>query len=140
MSFYIHDPQMDTFVCELIDRFAKDGRSNLHNNIALTWIVYKDLNPAPFSGIGTGFSEHRLMYPASVIKLFYGCAIETWLHKDLLFESKELKRAMDEMICKDYKRYQMGANGIKFVEKNYSWKKSKEIMLNSYNKILNDEI
>jgi len=52
----------------------------------------------------------------------------------------QIVRAMDEMVCRKDKRDLMGANGIKFVEKNYSWEKSKEIMLNSYNKILNDEI
>tara|TARA_A100000164_G_scaffold130682_1_gene115802 strand:- start:717 stop:1802 length:1086 start_codon:yes stop_codon:yes gene_type:complete len=52
----------------------------------------------------------------------------------------QIVRAMDEMVCRKDKRDLMGANGIKFVEKNYSWEKSKEIMLDSYKKILNDEI
>ena len=52
----------------------------------------------------------------------------------------QIVRAMDEMVNHKDKRDLMGANGIKFVEKNYSWEKSKEIMLNSYKKILNDEI
>ena len=47
---------------------------------------------------------------------------------------------MNEMIMRKDKREIMGENGMKFVEKNYSWEKSKEIMLNSYNKIINNEI
>ncbi len=98
MSFYIHDSEMETFICKLIDRFAEEGRPSLHNNISLTWIVYKGQIPKDASGIGVGFSGDKLIYPASVVKLFYGCAIETWLNKDLLVETKELRRAMYEMI------------------------------------------
>ena len=47
---------------------------------------------------------------------------------------------MDQMLRLKDKRNFMGENGKKFVEKNYSWEKCKEIMLNSYNKILNNEI
>ena len=57
-----------------------------------------------------------------------------------LKNENQIVRAMDEMVCRKDIRDLMGANGIKFVETNYSWEKSKEIMLNSYDKILNDEI
>ncbi len=98
MSFYIHNPEMKAFVCKLIERFAQESRPDLHQNIALTWIIYKDKNPDPSSGIGAGWLEDKLIYPASIVKLFYACAIEIWLQKDLLIESKELRRAMFEMI------------------------------------------
>ncbi len=98
MSFYIHDPEMEYFLCKLIDRFATESRPELHENISLTWILYNDHKPKPFSGIGTGWLEDKLIYPASVVKLFYACALETWLQKDLLVESKEIRRAMFEMI------------------------------------------
>tara|TARA_B000000477_G_scaffold120199_1_gene121397 strand:- start:926 stop:2011 length:1086 start_codon:yes stop_codon:yes gene_type:complete len=52
----------------------------------------------------------------------------------------QIVTAMNEMIMRKDKREIMGENGMKFVEKNYSWEKSKEIMLNSYNKIINNEI
>lgn len=48
--------------------------------------------------------------------------------------------AMSELVLQKDKRDLMGAQGKKFVEKNYSWEKSKKIMLNSYEKIFNDEI
>ena len=98
MSFYIHDSEMETFLCKLIEKFAKEGRPSLHNNVALTWIVYQGNNPKSSSGIGVGFSADKLIYPASIVKLFYGCAIETWISKNLLIDSQELRRAMYEMI------------------------------------------
>ena len=52
----------------------------------------------------------------------------------------QIVKAMNEMVCNKDKRDFMGANGIKFIEKNYTWKKSVKIMLNSYKKILNHEI
>ena len=53
---------------------------------------------------------------------------------------EQIVKAMNEMVCNEDKRDFMGANGIKFIEKNYTWKKSIKIMLNSYKKILNHEI
>ncbi len=98
MSFYLHDSEMESFICKLIDRFANEGRPNLHNNLALTWIIYQGNNPEASSGIGASFSGDKLIYPASVVKLFYACAVENWLSKDLLIDSQELRRAMYEMI------------------------------------------
>ncbi len=98
MSFYIHDSQMEGFLNQLIERFGKESRLDLHNNLSLTWILYNNQNPQPCSGIGAGWLEDKLIYPASVVKLFYACAIETWLERDLILESKELNRAMYEMI------------------------------------------
>ncbi len=90
---------MGSFLRELIERFEKESRPSLHKNIAVTWISYEGLNSDPLRrGKGTGWLEEKLIYPASVVKLFYACAIETWLHQDLLSESKELRRAMTEMI------------------------------------------
>ncbi len=84
---------------ELLDQFAKKGRPGLHKNIAITWIRYKDPNPEPCSGVGAGWSEQKLFYPASVVKLFYAVATEAWLQKDLLINSSELQRAVKDMIA-----------------------------------------
>ncbi len=98
MSFYIHDSEMEAFLSKLIDKFAKEGRKSLRNNIALTWIIYQDQNPKTSTGVGANFSGDKLLYPASVVKLFYACAVEHWLSRDLLVDSQELRRAMYEMI------------------------------------------
>ncbi len=98
MAFYRPDPQMQSQLGELLNEFAKKNRPGLHKNIAISWIRYTSPNPEPCSGIGTGWSEQKLIYPASVVKLFYAIAVEAWLQKDLLLESSELRRAMQEML------------------------------------------
>ena len=57
------------------------------DSIAITWIRYETQIPEPGSGLGTGFSDLRPLYPASVVKLFYAVAIEAWLKKDLILSS-----------------------------------------------------
>ncbi len=83
---------------KLLDRFAVEGRPNLLKSIAITWICYQDKNPKPGSGIGASWLPNKLVYPASVVKLFYACAIEVWLERNLLIDSSELRRAQEDMI------------------------------------------
>ncbi|MEO1590156.1 MAG: serine hydrolase [Cyanobacteria bacterium J06632_22] len=81
-----------------------------NNQIAVTWVCY----PAPFA-INTGgalnpltFWEQRppgasyrgveLIYPASVVKLFYLVALQEWLERDMVQSGPELERAMTDMI------------------------------------------
>ncbi|KGG20133.1 Beta-lactamase class A [Prochlorococcus sp. SS52] len=89
---------MGILLRELIERFEKESRPDLHKKVSITWVCYKTQNPEPFSGIGAGWLENKLIYPASVVKLFYACAIETWLQKDLLVDSTEMRRAIADMI------------------------------------------
>ena len=98
MSFYVYSPEMGLLLKKLIERFEKESRPGLQNKVSVTWVCYKDQNPEPFSGIGAGWREEKLVYPASVVKLFYACALEAWLHKDLIVECQELRRALSEMI------------------------------------------
>ena len=98
MAFYQVSQEMSSQLEDMLNRFAKDGRPNLHKTIAITWIRYSTLNPEPGSGVGAGWAEQKLMYPASIVKLFYAVAIETWLKKDLIADSEELRRAMRAMI------------------------------------------
>ena len=98
MAFYRSDPKMASQLRELLDRLAKKGRPGLHQKIAINWIRYERPNPEPCSGIGTGWSEHKLIYPASVVKLFYAVAIEEWFHKDLILDSAEIRRSVKDMI------------------------------------------
>ena len=83
----------------LIDRFAKEGRPNLHKNISITWIYYNNNNPKIKSGLGAAWEENKLFYPASIVKLIYGIAIEVWLQKDFILDSHELRRALAHMIA-----------------------------------------
>ncbi|WP_320668396.1 serine hydrolase [Prochlorococcus sp. MIT 1307] len=98
MAFYRADTEMASLLGELLNQLAKQGRPGLHKSIAITWIRYDCPNPESCSGIGTGWSEEKLIYPASVVKLIYAVAIEAWLQKDLLLNTRELQRAVKKMI------------------------------------------
>jgi len=99
MAFYRQDPQMALCLKDLLDRYQSEGRPNLLQNIAITWICYKNDQPNPSSGYGTGWNSNKLLYPASIVKLVYALAIEVWIKKDLILESEELSRAAYEMIA-----------------------------------------
>lgn len=80
------------------------------NQLALTWIVYDP--PAPVNTGGAlsadefwkytprGFSYRgvELIYPASVVKLFYLVAMQDWLERGMVQPSQELDRAQRDMI------------------------------------------
>ncbi len=98
MAFYRFDPHMASELEALLDQIAKEGRPGLKNNIAISWIRYEKTNPEACSGIGAGWSEEKLLYPASIVKLIYAIAIEAWLQKDILTDSVELQQALKDMV------------------------------------------
>ena len=99
MAFYRQDPQMALCLKDLLDRYQSEGRPNLLQNIAITWICYTKDQPNSSSGYGTGWNSNKLLYPASIVKLVYALAIEVWIKKDLILESEEVSRAAYEMIA-----------------------------------------
>src|SRR5437762_5312074 len=48
--------------------------------------------------IGASLRGHRLIYPASVVKLFYLVAVQAWLEAGKLRPTAELRRALASMI------------------------------------------
>ncbi len=99
MAFYRQDPEMAFCLKGLLDRFEKEGRPNLQENIAITCIRYDKHSPSPSTGFGTGWNSNKNFYPASVVKIVYALATQVWLEKDLIVESDELRRALHEMIA-----------------------------------------
>ncbi len=99
MTFYRQNPEMAEKLKNLVFRFEKENRPNLHKNIAISWIRYENINPKPGSGIGANWQSNKLFYPASIVKLVYAIATEEWLQKDLILDSNELRRALYEMIA-----------------------------------------
>ena len=99
MAFYRQDPEMAYCLKGLLDRFEKEGRPNLQENIAITCIRYNKQNPSTSSGYGTGWNSNRNFYPASVVKIVYALATQIWLQQDLIVDSEELRRALHEMIA-----------------------------------------
>ena len=99
MAFYRQDPEMATCLQSMLDRLEKEGRPNLQNNIAITWIRYNTQTPSPFNGFGTGWNSNKNYYPASVVKIVFALATQIWIQKDFLIDSDELRRALHEMIA-----------------------------------------
>ena len=98
MAFYRPDPAMASRLEALLDELSAEGRPGLRNSIALTWIRYEELSPEAGQGYGAGWNEDKMLYPASVVKLFYAVAVERWLQKDLIQDGDELQRALRDMI------------------------------------------
>ena len=98
MAFYRPDPAMASRLETLMDELSAAGRPGLRNCLAITWIRYPDRNPEAGQGCGAGWNEDRLIYPASVVKLFFAVAVERWLQHDLIPDSEELQRALRDMI------------------------------------------
>ncbi len=99
MTFYRQDPEMALCLKGLLDRYEKEGRSNLHENIAITWIRYESPTPSTSSGYGTGWNSSKNLYPASVVKIVYALATEIWIKRNLILETQEVRRAINEMIA-----------------------------------------
>ena len=99
MAFYRPDSAMQAQLKGLLDRLAAERRPGLHNSVAISWVRYDCSDPTPGSGSGAGWSDQRLLFPASVVKLVYALAAEAWLQRDLLPEADELRRAMRDMIA-----------------------------------------
>ena len=100
MTFYRHDLNMQSQLEEMIQRFASEGRTNLKDNISITWIKYTNNKPKPNSGAGAKWDSNKPTYPASVVKLIYAIASEDWVKNDLIPDSDELRRALKDMISK----------------------------------------
>jgi len=99
MAFYRAEPAMQEYLAGLIDRFADQGRPGLHEQIAVNWVRYDQINAPAGSGFGAAWADQKPVYPASVVKLIYAVAVEAWLQKGLLLETAELRRAVNDMLA-----------------------------------------
>ena len=99
MAFYRQDPEMASCLKGILDRFEKEGRPSLQNNIAITWIRYDNQTPSASTGYGTGWNSKKNYYPASIVKIVYALATQIWIKRDLINETDELRRALHEMIA-----------------------------------------
>ncbi|WP_009632611.1 serine hydrolase [Synechocystis sp. PCC 7509] len=110
MTFFRKEQQLETLGDRILAETWAEFPILARNSIALTWIIYDApvpvntggaLSPLAFWGHEVrGFSYRGVeqIYPASVIKLFYLVAICEWLEKGMSQTSKELERAIKDMI------------------------------------------
>ncbi|NEU76057.1 serine hydrolase [Hassallia byssoidea VB512170] len=110
MIFFNQDEQLENLGLGILEATWAQFPTLARNQIALTWIVYDPpilvntggaLTPNAFwnhSVRGFTYRGVERIYPASVVKLFYMVAVNEWLEKQMLQTSKELERAMRDMI------------------------------------------
>lgn len=110
MTFFRKDEQLDKLGDRILEATWAEFSTLKRNAIAMTWIVYDQpvpvntggaLNPQAFWSHpirGFGYRGVERIYPASIIKLFYLVAMQEWLEKGMSQDSRELERAMKDMI------------------------------------------
>jgi len=110
MVFFIQDAQLENLGNGILEATWAQFPNVARNQIAMTWIIYDPPVPVNTGGALTpdAFWQHRVrgfsyrglerIYPASVVKLFYLVAIHEWLEKGMSQTSKELNRALGDMI------------------------------------------
>ena len=110
MNFFKFDEQLEQLGNGILEATWSEFSTLARNQIALTWIVYDPpvlvntggaLTPDAFWNHNIrGFTYRgvELIYPASVVKLFYLVAANEWLDKGMTQTSQELERAMRDMI------------------------------------------
>ena len=109
MAFYRPDSDLNQALQAVLQEL-QTSRPGLEEQLSVTWLVYDscpldvasglqslDVWSLPIRGAAHRSDQHR--YPASVVKLAYAMAVEQWLSRDLLLESSELRRAMQDMIA-----------------------------------------
>ncbi|MBD2496060.1 serine hydrolase [Nostoc sp. FACHB-280] len=110
MVFFRKDEQLENLGNGILEATWATFPTLAQNQIALTWIVYDPPAPVNTGGALTpdafwnhpvrGFTYRGVerIYPASVVKLFYLVAVNEWLEKGMIQTSKELERALGDMI------------------------------------------
>lgn len=110
MIFFNKDEQLENLGNGILDATWAEFPTLARNQIALTWVVYDPPVRVNTGGALTpnAFWDHPVrgftyrgverIYPASVAKLFYLVAVNEWLEKGMTNTSKELERALRDMI------------------------------------------
>lgn len=110
MLFFQNDPILEQIGTAILEATWQQFPSLARNQIAITWIVYDDpvivntggaITPEAFWQYPVRGFQYRgveCLYPASLVKLFYLVAIHEWLDKQMILESPELDRAIQDMI------------------------------------------
>ncbi|MCU0523991.1 MAG: class A beta-lactamase-related serine hydrolase [Elainella sp. Prado103] len=110
MLFFHRDEALNQWGDRILEATWQAFPGLAQNQIALTWLVYNEPVPVNTGGALTaeefwrypvrGFAYRgvELIYPASIVKLFYLVAVQEWLDKNMILPSSELDRAIRDMI------------------------------------------
>lgn len=109
-TFFTDDADLSQRLNQALDQLWGAFPNLAPHQIAVTWVVYE---PPYITNTGGALSAHdfwqrlpkgasyrgvELIYPASVVKLFYLVAAHEWLEQGMIPPSAELDRAMRDMI------------------------------------------
>ncbi len=110
MNFFKPDAQLSEIANRILATTWEKFPTLTKDRIALTWILYDRPVIVNTGGALSAeeFWQHRVrgfsyrgddrIYPASLVKLFYLVAIQEWLQAGMVSGSKELDRAIADMI------------------------------------------
>lgn len=110
MPFFHRDEQLNIWGDRILEATWAEFPKLAQNQLALTWLVYDPPFVVNTDGALTAdeFWQHsvrgfayrgvELIYPASVVKLFYLVAVHEWLQQGMIQPSLELDRATRDMI------------------------------------------
>ncbi|MEO1068298.1 MAG: serine hydrolase [Cyanobacteria bacterium J06638_6] len=108
-TFFSPDAALQTTLDQIVEQVRAEF-SLTPTQIAVTWVLY---DPPYITNTGGALSAEdfwqrrprgasyrgvELIYPASVVKLFYLVAAHEWLEQEMLAPSAELDRALKDMI------------------------------------------
>ena len=109
-KFFQADDRLQTNLNQVLDLTWARFPTLAQNQIAVTWLAYEPPYIVNTGGAlssddfwqqrpkGASYRGVELIYPASVVKLFYLVAIHEWLERGMTQSSPELERAMRDMI------------------------------------------
>lgn len=109
-KFFTRDPTLQQKLHQVLDLTWARFPALAQNQIAVTWLAYEPPYTVNTGGAlstddfwqhqpkGASYRGVELIYPASVIKLFYLVAIHEWMERGMTQTSPELERAIRDMI------------------------------------------
>ena len=110
MPFFQRDELLETLGDRILEATWAQFPTLAPHQIAITWLIYPPPFPVNTGGAITpqeywqhsvkGFTYRgvELIYPASVVKLFYLVATHEWMEQGMIAPSSELDRALRDMI------------------------------------------
>jgi hypothetical protein len=109
-TFFTPDADLERCLSTVLQQLWTDFPTLAQNQIAVTWVMYVPPYITNTGGAltsedfwqrrpkGAAYRGVELIYPASVVKLFYMLAVHEWIHQGMITPSPELDRALRDMI------------------------------------------
>lgn len=109
-TFFERDTELQTLLEKSLEATWAAFSGLARNQIAATWLVYDPPFPINTGGAisaadfwyqrprGASYRGVELIYPASVVKLFYLVAAHEWMEREMVPATPELERAIRDMI------------------------------------------